>query len=166
MLTRYQTSKVLNYLNSPITGPYFIVFINVWFYLRHYLNLHILYAVLTTFKSVGPYELNWETQQYKCWISQIITFALLAALQAVNVFWFVLILRILWRFVRSPVLKDERSDDEDDEDEVEAEEKKTLKEGVKEKMQVPSVELNGETLVDAVGTGTGRDGAEGVKRRG
>lgn len=151
-----QTSKVLNYLNSPITGPYFVTFIGVWFYLRHYLNLHILWAVLTEFRTVGPYELNWETQQYKCWISQIITFSLLFALQAVNVFWFVLIVRILWRFVRSSVAKDERSDDEDEEeDEVQEEEK--------QRIDVPTVELNGKPVVDA----TGRDGKPvEVRRRG
>ena len=33
---------------------------------------------------IGPYELNWETEQYKCWIAQYITFGLLASLQAEN----------------------------------------------------------------------------------
>jgi len=74
------------------------------------------------------------------------------------VFWFVLILRIAWRFVRSSVAKDERSDDEEDEEEVvEEQEKEKLK-----KQVIPSVELNGETLVGA----TGRDAeTEGLKRR-
>jgi very-long-chain ceramide synthase len=67
---------------------------------------------------VGPFELNWDTQQYKCWISQYITFALLASLQAVNLFWLFLILRIAKNFVFSSVdLKDERSEDEEDEEE-------------------------------------------------
>ncbi|KAI5205274.1 acyl-CoA-dependent ceramide synthase [Aureobasidium subglaciale] len=156
------TSKVLNYLNSPITGPYFGLFIAVWFYLRHYLNFYILWATLTTFRTIGPYELNWETQQYKCWISQIITFSLLFALQAVNMFWFILILRIAWRFVRSSVAKDERSEDEEEEEEiVEEQEKEKLIKQVQ--ANIPSVELNGETLVGA----TGRDSTpEGLKRRG
>lgn len=89
----------------------------VWGYLRHYLNLRLLYAVLTEFRSVGPFELDWETQQYKCWISQYITFALLACLQSVNVFWFFLILRIAKNIVFSDVIKDERSE-YSDEDEV------------------------------------------------
>ncbi|KAL9086488.1 MAG: hypothetical protein Q9165_007104 [Trypethelium subeluteriae] len=113
------TSKVLNYIDSPITGPYFGTFIGIWVYLRHYLNLRILWAVLTEFATVGPYELNWETQQYKCWISQIITFALLASLQAVNLLWLAFILRIAYRYVATNVGKDERSDDEDEEEEVE-----------------------------------------------
>lgn len=111
-----QTSKVLNYLNSSITGPYFVFFIGIWTYLRHYINLRILYAVLTEFRTVGPFELNWETQQYKCWISQIITFGLLAMLQTVNIFWLSLIFRIAWRFVSNSALADERSDDEEDEE--------------------------------------------------
>ncbi|KAF7588969.1 hypothetical protein BBP40_004971 [Aspergillus hancockii] len=109
------TSKTLNYLDSAITPYYFGTFIAVWVYLRHVLNLKILWAVLTEFRTVGPYELNWETQQYKCWISQIITFALLASLQAVNLFWLFLILRILKNYVFNSVRKDERSDDEDEE---------------------------------------------------
>src|ERR1700761_3055285 len=163
-----QTSKVLNYLDSPIVVPYFGVFIFAWTYLRHYLNIRILLSMLplpspfpdpvtaqidhtlstvssnlhtittpiisplatsfstlfpeTTsllsaaylriaaalpsssvaeFASVGPYTLNWDTQQYKCWISQWITFWLLAALQAVNLFWLFFIVRILWRVLRT-----------------------------------------------------------------
>lgn len=111
------TSKTLNYLDSVITGPYFGTFIFVWIYLRHYINLHILWATLTEFRTVGPYELNWETQQYKCWISQIITFSLLFSLQAVNLFWLFLILRIAKNYVFSNVAQDERSEDEESDSE-------------------------------------------------
>lgn len=89
---------------------------SIWIYLRHYINLKILWAVLTEFRTVGPFELNWETQQYKCWISQYITFALLASLQAVNIFWLFLILRILKNYLFDNVKKDERSDHEDEEE--------------------------------------------------
>ncbi|RAL12967.1 TLC domain-containing protein [Aspergillus homomorphus CBS 101889] len=112
------TSKTLNYLDHWITAPYFGIFVGMWIYLRHYLNLKILWAVLTEFRTVGPFELNWETQQYKCWISQYITFALLASLQAVNLFWLFLILRILKNYIISDIRKDERSDDEDTEEEI------------------------------------------------
>ncbi|KAI9720107.1 MAG: hypothetical protein M1828_005835 [Chrysothrix sp. TS-e1954] len=105
------TSKVLNYLDASFTIPYFALFIGVWAYCRHYLNLRILLAVLTTFRTVGPFELNWETQQYKCWISQWITFSLLACLQSVNIFWFFLILRIAYKYaVTEHNLADERSE--------------------------------------------------------
>ncbi|EMC98382.1 hypothetical protein BAUCODRAFT_121251 [Baudoinia panamericana UAMH 10762] len=122
------TSKVLNYLDSMFTIPYFVSFMVIWAYLRHYLNLVILKSLLPPghipftsvptgeFATVGPYELDWVTQQYKCWISQVITFFLLASLQAVNIFWFFLIVRILLRYVLAGVQKDERSEDEEEEE--------------------------------------------------
>ncbi|KAI9695836.1 MAG: hypothetical protein M1820_008391 [Bogoriella megaspora] len=133
-----QTSKVLNYLNSPIGAPYFGGFIFIWIYLRHFLNLKILYSILTEFRTVGPFELNWETQQYKCWISQYITFALLASIQALNLFWLFLIFRIAWRFVKSlgKDIKDERSDDEDEE-----EQDVVLQDG--KEVKAPEVRVNG-----------------------
>lgn len=112
------TSKTLNYLDSIITGPYFVTFIGVWVYLRHYINLRILWATLTEFHTVGPYELNWETEQYKCLLSQVITFGLLAILQAVNLFWLYLIFRIAKNYVFSHVATDERSEDEDSDEDV------------------------------------------------
>ena len=107
----------MNYLDSPIIGPYFGLFVTVWIYLRHFINLKILWAVLTEFRTVGPFELNWETQQYKCWISQYITFALLASLQAVNLFWLYLIMRILKKYILDDVAQDESSEDEEEEEE-------------------------------------------------
>ena len=96
------------------------------------MNLVVLWATLTEFRTVGPFELNWETQQYKCWISQGITFALLASLQAVNLFWLFLILRIAKNYVfTKEELADERSegedDDDDDDDDDELEEETTRK---------------------------------------
>ncbi|OAP62880.1 hypothetical protein AYL99_02107 [Fonsecaea erecta] len=113
------TSKTFNYLDSIIVGPYYFLFVCVWIYLRHYINLIILWATLTEFRTVGPFELNWETQQYKCWISQIITFSLLACLQAVNLFWLFLILRIAKNYVFSNIRADERSDDEEEDEQTE-----------------------------------------------
>lgn len=136
----------------------------VWIYCRHYLNLKILWAVLTEFRTVGPFDLNWETQQYKCWISQYITFALLASLQAVNLFWLFLILRILFNYLVNSVKKDERSDDEDEEEEEEEQKeeeeeeetsKATLASGIEQpaltarnigKDNAPQVLINGEPV--------------------
>lgn len=55
-------------------------------------------------------------EQYKCWISQYITFILLMALQLVNMFWFYLILRILWRLLISmgQEVEDVRSEDSEE----------------------------------------------------
>ena len=113
-----QTSKSLNYITSPLTVPYFALFMGIWIYLRHYLNLVILYATLTSFRTVGPYDLNWDTQQYKCWISQIITFSLLTCLQVLNIFWLYFVLRIAANMVFMKQVEDVRSSDEEEEEEV------------------------------------------------
>lgn len=91
------------------------------------MNLKILWSVLTEFRNVGEWELNWETQQYKCWISQPIVFILIFALQILNVYWLFLIFRILYRYAAGGVAEDERSDDEDEDEELQAslEDKKT-----------------------------------------
>lgn len=156
MLSTPQTSKTFNYLDSIIVGPYYFFFMVVWIYMRHYINLRILWATLTEFRTVGPYELNWETQQYKCWISQIITFALLACLQAVNLFWLFLILRIAKNFVLSRPVADERSDDEDEEDDVDPVGKDS--QDAKMNGTKPVVLVNGVPL-------EGDSAAQGVRKR-
>jgi hypothetical protein len=182
-----QTSKCLNYIDSPIVIPYFVFFMGTWIYLRHYQNLRILlsifplaspfpdhitaqmheivgttyasvrstldpilirpFAVLfpstaaligeatnalynkwntpSQFETVGSFVLNWDTEQYKCWISQWVTFSLLAALQAINLFWLFFICRILWRAIISlgQDATDDRSEYSDDEAEVDESEK-------------------------------------------
>ncbi|CCK68972.1 TLC domain-containing protein KNAG_0B05390 [Huiozyma naganishii CBS 8797] len=80
-------SKTLNYLDSSLTSPVFVIFMLAWIYLRHYVNLKILWSLLTEFRTVGKYGLNFATQQYKCWISLTITFILISALQLVNLYW-------------------------------------------------------------------------------
>jgi len=112
-----KTSKTLNYLDSPMTAPYFTLFMCVWIYLRHYVNLVILYATFTSFRTVGPFELNWDTQQYKCWISQYIAFVLLGSLQCLNIFWLYFVLRIAYNITFRKLVEDVRSDDEDTEEE-------------------------------------------------
>ncbi|KAI0405650.1 TLC domain-containing protein [Xylaria palmicola] len=107
------TSKVLNYLESPLQGPYYALCIAVWIYLRHYINLGILRSILTEFRTVGPYGLDWEAGQYKCAASGVITFALLAALQALNLFWLWCLLRNGYRFIAMGVAGDDREEDEE-----------------------------------------------------
>ncbi|KAI0550246.1 TLC domain-containing protein [Xylaria curta] len=115
------TSKTLNYIDHWATGPYFFVFMCVWAYLRHYLNLRIIWSLFTEFKTVGPYELNWETGQYKCDLAFYITLTLLSSLQALNLFWWFFIVRIAYRFVVYQTAEDDRSEAEvSDTEEVEA----------------------------------------------
>jgi len=110
------TSKTLNYLDHPITVPFYAFFILVWVYLRHYINLRIIWSLFTEFRTVGPFELNWETEQYKCQLSQVITSSLLISLQALNLFWLYYILRVAFRVLTTNVAKDDRSEDEDEVD--------------------------------------------------
>jgi len=138
----------------------------VWAYGRHYLNLRILYATLTTFRTVGPFELNWDTQQYKCRLSQYITFFLLASLQSVNIFWFFLILKIAKNYVIARnQLEDERSEYGESDGEVGAESTGDKREKMGRLMQNgngfgsgPMVLLNGVPVEDELGGGkvTGR----------
>lgn len=112
--------------------------------MRHYLNLRILFSLLTEFQTVGPYELNWETQQYKCWISNIITFGLLAALQTLNLFWLFCLLRVVYRYFVHNIAGDVRSEAE--ESEIEAVERKTETRKVE-----PLALLNGNGVAKATG---------------
>lgn len=111
-----QTCLTLGYIQSPLVQPYFFLFSSVWVYLRHYMNLRMLYSIVTEFQTVGPFDLNLATEQYKCWISQYVTFSLLAMLQALNLFWFFLILRIAYNIVVKNVKRDVRSDGEDEDE--------------------------------------------------
>ncbi|KAJ6123732.1 TRAM1-like protein [Penicillium samsonianum] len=117
-------SKSLHYIAPDIMMPFYATSIGAWIYLRHVLNLRILYSLLTEFRTVGPYELNWETQQYKCWISNVIAFGLLAALQTLNLFWLYCLLRSAFKFLVTGEKKDDRS--EPDESEIEQDESKVV----------------------------------------
>lgn len=109
--------------------------------MRHYVNLRILYSEFNEFRTVGPFELNWETGQYKSWISNWISTALLGSLQALNLFWLYYILRIAYRFVWYNVAQDDRSDDEETELAEEKEQEKRMN-GI----TAPKLAINGTAL--------------------
>lgn len=94
--------------------------------MRHYLNLRIIYSLFTEFRTVGPFVLDWAAEQYKCWLSQYITLILLSSLQALNLFWLFLILRIAYRLVFYNIVADDRSDNEEEAEEAEELEKSPL----------------------------------------
>jgi acyl-CoA-dependent ceramide synthase len=129
------------------------MFTAIWIYLRHYINLRILYSITTTFATVGDFTLDWQSEQYKCWISQYITFGLLASLQSINLFWLFLILRISYNALFR-TLSDVRSDDEE-EDEIES-----LEEAEQEarNKELVDLQLNGA----ASATGVEQPGLEDV----
>lgn len=95
----------------------------VWIYMRHYINLRIIYSLFTEYKTVGPYELNWETEQYKCPLAQVITSTLLIALQSLNLVWLYYVFRVAYRITVYNEQRDARSDEEASDAEVETTEK-------------------------------------------
>ncbi|KAI8964250.1 longevity assurance proteins LAG1/LAC1 [Daldinia sp. FL1419] len=105
-------SKSLNYINNPYQGHSFGLCIIMWTYLRHYINLRIIYSLFNEFNTIGPYELDWEAEQFKCPLSNIVTLALLASLQSLNLFWLYCLIRNAYRFVFLGIAKDDRSEDE------------------------------------------------------
>jgi acyl-CoA-dependent ceramide synthase len=118
------------------------------------------------FETIGPYELNWSAQQYKCLLSQVITFGLLAMLQAVNIFWYVLIIRIALRLLFKGDRKDDRSDSEEEEDEDEGDVGSEREAG--KVASKPTLLVNGDPLdvSDASTTGLlNRGGAGAVRQR-
>lgn len=122
------------------------------------------------FETIGPYELNWETQQYKCLLSQCITFGLLAALQAVNLFWYVLIIRIALRFLFKGDAKDTRSDDEEEEEEAELLEESELDAppaAAAVAATNPTLLVNGESMdtVESTATGLSKKSSDATRRR-
>jgi very-long-chain ceramide synthase len=119
--------------------------------MRHYLNLRILLSEFNEFKTVGPYELDWATEQYKCSISHYISTALLVSLQCLNIFWLYYILRIAYRFLLTNVAQDDRSDDEETELAEERELEK-LNSQASNAGTAPELMVNGKTL-DASTTG-------------
>jgi acyl-CoA-dependent ceramide synthase len=135
-----------------LCGPYFAFFILVWVYGRHYLNLRILLSEFYEFKSVGPYELNWETGEYKCDLSHYISTALLGSLQALNLFWLFYIFRIAYRFVFHNALEDDRSDDDETELAEEAEVERLKQQGI-DGVAAPKLLVNGNPLGGKKATG-------------
>jgi len=112
-------TKVFTYLHWERTSnTLFVIFIGVWTYFRHYLNLVMLYSVYKDFDLISQSARSWSPSK-GVWMApwmrwQIFTPILL--LQLLNLFWYFLIWRILWRVIMSSPLKDERSDDEGDDD--------------------------------------------------
>lgn len=138
--------------------------------MRHYLNLRIIISLFFEFKTVGPYELNWETEQYKCDLAHYITAALLGSLQCLNLFWLFSILRIAYRFLFFNALSDERSDAEDDEEfEREVDDEKARIEREQEELRriaalsVPSIKVNG-SADEARASGISSSGKAGRRK--
>ncbi|KAJ7721214.1 TLC domain-containing protein [Mycena metata] len=108
-------SKLLNYIQwNTVNNFVLAAFVLSWGYFRHYLNLLILWSVWFQFEEYIPSP---ETFPPHVWHT---AFAALVLLQALNLFWGYLIVRIVVRVVTTSKAADVRSDDEDEgEDEPE-----------------------------------------------
>ncbi|KAJ7283555.1 longevity assurance proteins LAG1 LAC1 [Mycena rebaudengoi] len=112
-------SKLLNYIQwNRAKVASFATFVCVWTYFRHYLNLVILWSVWFEFELVPEQAQAWIPEEGS-WLAPWMRYQVfipIALLQALNLFWYFLILRILVRTVVSSQTEDVRSDDEDDEE--------------------------------------------------
>ncbi|SGZ31372.1 BQ5605_C044g12160 [Microbotryum silenes-dioicae] len=125
-------SKCLNYLNLQRTSECsFVLFLCVWNYMRHYLNIRILFSVWNEFDLIPHEYRSWtaaadhpngwwllygrQTLVLPPWLKYQI-FAPIMALQLVNTFWSFLIWRILWRMIAGIPAVDIREDGEGSDD--------------------------------------------------
>ncbi|KAJ7435278.1 longevity assurance proteins LAG1/LAC1 [Mycena latifolia] len=104
-------SKLLNYIQWNHTNHFvFAAFVAAWTYFRHYLNLAILWSIWFDLDALLPDEAR---------IPPLVrrgAFVALCLLQALNLFWYYLILKIVVKVVRTAKAEDVRSDDEDEDD--------------------------------------------------
>jgi len=120
-------SKLLNYLQLERAKVVsFAIFVCLWTYFRHALNLVILWSVWKEFDLLPEHSMKWVPSDGTYLVSwmKYQVFAPLALLQLLNLFWFYLILRILVRTILTFTTDDDRSEDEDDDEDVD--EKKSV----------------------------------------
>ena len=97
-------SKLLNYIDlkrAKIVS--FLVFLCVWTYFRHYLNFVMLWSVYSEFSLMPETSKRWAPEDgvWMVWWMKWQVFAPLVLLQALNLFWYYLILRVLYMCVVS-----------------------------------------------------------------
>ncbi|KZT12481.1 longevity assurance proteins LAG1/LAC1 [Laetiporus sulphureus 93-53] len=115
-------SKLMNYIQYTRTKVVsYGVFIAVWTYFRHWLNLVILYSVWTEFDLMPETSKRWSPKDgvWLVWWMKYQVFTPILLLLFLNIFWYILMLRIGLRVLQSEEASkvgDERSDDEDDDE--------------------------------------------------
>jgi len=114
-------SKCINYTQYKRTSEFsFGIFLCIWTYFRHWQNLRILYSVYHDYDSLVPeFARRWSPSDevyLTGWMKWQI-FAPIMLLQILNLFWYFLIWRIVYKmFVGNPLV-DVREEGETDEDE-------------------------------------------------
>ncbi|KAJ1667740.1 Sphingosine N-acyltransferase lag1 [Coemansia sp. RSA 1813] len=102
----------------------FVVFILSWVYTRHYLYFKIMYSI--AFESTSMFNNDiWDPSNGSFYSYNVIsTFGVfLALLQLLIIYWFVLVLRIIYRIIFYSNLDDTRSDSEDNDDKTSTDKK-------------------------------------------
>ncbi|TFY50933.1 hypothetical protein EVJ58_g10825 [Rhodofomes roseus] len=110
-------SKLLNYIQWERAKTIsFVIFMFIWSYFRHWMNLVMLYSVWTEFDLMPEISKRWSPKDgvWMVWWMKYQIFAPILLLQFLNLFWYALIWRIALRaiFDAQPNITDERSDDE------------------------------------------------------
>jgi len=111
-------SKLLNYIQLDKAKTYaFALFIMIWTYFRHYLNLRILWSVWYEFDLIPESSKAWKAVDgtYLAHWMRYQVFLPLVLLQLLNLFWYYLMMRILVKGIITRKVDDERSEDEDEE---------------------------------------------------
>lgn len=109
------TSKLMNYLDVShlVQGPFFLAFMFIWSYFRIYLSAMTLYSVYKDFWLIPKSSMHLRPMT-GAWLAPWMRwqiFAPLFLLLLLNIFWYVLIWRILIRTTRG-VYEDEREVDD------------------------------------------------------
>ncbi|KAF8745908.1 hypothetical protein AX14_004213 [Amanita brunnescens Koide BX004] len=114
-------SKLLNYIQWNTAKLYsFAIFMCVWTYFRHWLNLRILWSVWFEFDLIPQSAKQWKPED-GVWLTHWMryqVFAPIVLLQLLNLFWYYLMWKILVRAVITLEADDDRSDDEGDGDDT------------------------------------------------
>ncbi|OBZ70049.1 Sphingosine N-acyltransferase lac1 [Grifola frondosa] len=110
-------SKLLNYIQYDKTKIALVfVFLGIWTYFRHWLNFVIMYSVWTQFDFIPETAKRWYPAEgvWMVWWMKYQVFVPILLLQFLNLFWYMLILRIVYRALTEMKATDVRSDDEDE----------------------------------------------------
>lgn len=109
-------AKCSNYLRLQNTSTVlFAIFVVVWTYTRHWLNIYFLWSVWTEYDLIPDSTRRWSPSE-GLWMPQWVKYQMflpMTILQVINILWYYKIWRILIRVVSQSVLADDRSDDED-----------------------------------------------------
>ncbi|KII90806.1 hypothetical protein PLICRDRAFT_90560 [Plicaturopsis crispa FD-325 SS-3] len=110
-------SKILNYIKwERAKVVSFAIFVVVWTYFRHWLNLKILWSVWTEYHLMPAASMQWSPPDgvWLVWWMRHQMFFWIGCLQVLNLIWYKDIMRILVRSIMTAETTDERSDDEDE----------------------------------------------------